>query len=58
MINEQEIKIEIQKDIGELAKTIGLLSMKYRDEPLINDIQKSFLSLSVHIGKALNIQLQ
>lgn len=55
---KSEEKIEIQNDIGTLAKIISLLSVKYNEEPLLDDAQKAFLSLSVHISKALNIQLQ
>jgi len=58
MKNEREIKIEIEKDIGDLSKVLSLLSTKYNEDPLFNDAQKSFLSLSVHVGQALNIQLQ
>jgi len=56
--DNQKMKTEIQKEIGELAKIIGTLSEKYQGEVLLDDAQKVFLSLSVHVGKALNIQLQ
>lgn len=52
------MKIEIERDIGDLAKILSLLSAKYKDEPLLNDAQNTFLSLSVHVGKALDLQLQ
>lgn len=53
-----DIKSEIKKDIGDLAKTISLLSAKYKEEPLLNDAQKAFMDLSLHVGKALDIQMQ
>jgi len=58
MKDNQTLKQDIQKEIGELAKIIGTLSEKYQGEVLLDDAQKVFLSLSVHVGKALNIQLQ
>jgi hypothetical protein len=58
MKHNQRIKLDIQNDIRDLAKIIGLLSIKYKEEPLLIDAQKSFLDLSVHVGRALNIQLQ
>jgi len=58
MKNDKKMKTEIQKDIAELSKIIGLLSTKYKEEPLLNNAQQAFLSLSVHVGKALDIQLQ
>ncbi len=58
MKSEQEMKIEIQRDVGELAKNLGLLSTKYKEEPLLDDAQKVFLNLSVHVSRALKIQLQ
>jgi hypothetical protein len=58
MNNDQKIRIDIQKEIGDLAKIISLLSMKYKDELLLKEAQKAFMSLAVHVGRALNIQLQ
>ena len=58
MENEKNMKVKIQKDIKDLAKILGSLSMKYKDEPLLDDAQGAFLNLSVHVGKALDIQLQ
>jgi len=58
MKEDQEIKIEIQKNIRDMAEIISQLSTKYKEEPLLKDIQEIFLSLSVHVGKALDIQLQ
>ena len=58
MEKEQKMKIEIQKDIGDLSRTINLLCNKYKDEPILDEVQKAFLSLSVHVGRALDIQLQ
>ncbi len=58
MTDKTNLKTEIQKDIRDLAEVLNLLASKYRDEPLLDDAQKAFLSLSVHTGKALDIQLQ
>jgi len=58
MKNDSQLKIEIQKEIRELAKTIHDLSMKYQEEPLMKDAQNVFLNLSLSIGKALDIPLQ
>jgi len=58
MKEDQEIKIEIQKNIRDMAEIISQLSTQYKEEPLLKDIQKIFLNLSVHVGKALDIQLQ
>lgn len=58
MKHDQKMKLDIQNDIRDLAKIIGLLSIKYKEEPLLIDAQKAFLGLSVHVGRALNIQLQ
>jgi hypothetical protein len=52
------LKPEIQNDIREMSELIGLLSVKYSNDPLLNDIQKKFLGLSAHAGRALDIQLQ
>jgi hypothetical protein len=43
MKHDQKMKLDIQNDIRDLAKIIGLL--------------KAFLGLSVHVGRALNIEL-
>jgi len=56
MMDDQ--KITIQNEIRKLAKIIGLLSIKDNEEPLLNDIQKAFHGLAVHVGRALDIQLQ
>jgi len=58
MKDDQEIKIEIQRNIRDMAEILGHLSTKYKEEPLLKDAQEAFLSLSVHVGKALDIQLQ
>jgi hypothetical protein len=58
MKDDQKIKTDIQREIGYLARIIGLLSIKYREEPLLNDAQKTFMNLSIHVGRALDIQLQ
>jgi hypothetical protein len=58
MKDDQKIKTDIQREIGDLARIIGLLSIKYREEPLLNDAQKTFMNLSIHVGRALDIQLQ
>jgi 7,8-dihydro-6-hydroxymethylpterin-pyrophosphokinase len=58
MNDEKKIKLDIQKEIGDLARIIGLLSEKYKDDPLLNDAQSAFMNLAVHVGKALDIQLQ
>lgn len=58
MKDSQTLKRDIQKEIGELAKIIGVLSEKYKGETLLDDAQKVFLSLSVKMGKALDIQLR
>jgi hypothetical protein len=58
MKHDQKMKLDIQNDIRDLAKIISLLSIKYKEEPLLIDAQKVFLDLSVHVGRALNIQLQ
>lgn len=55
---KNDLKTGISNDIREMAKLIGLLSFKYKDEPLLDETQKTFLSLSVHVGQALDIQLQ
>ncbi len=57
MKDDQKIKLEIQNDIRDLAKIINSLSTKYNEEPLLKDAQEAFLRLSVHVGKALDIQL-
>jgi hypothetical protein len=57
MENEKQLKTKIQKDIGELAKTIHDLSIKYQEEQLIKDAQNKFLSLSVNVARALDIPL-
>ncbi len=54
----QRIKTDIQKEIGDLAKIIALLSFKYKDEPLLDDAQKAFMGLAMNVGKALNIQVR
>jgi hypothetical protein len=58
MKDDQKMNLDIQKDIQELAKIIGLLATKYKEEPLLIDAERVFLALSVHVGRALNIQLQ
>jgi hypothetical protein len=55
---DQKMKFDIQKNIQELAKIIGLLTTIYKEEPLLIDAQKVFLTLSLLVGRALNIQLQ
>jgi len=42
MQDEGNMKINVQNDIREMAKLIGLPSIKYRDEPLLNEAQKVF----------------
>ncbi len=58
MNDDHELKLDIQKDIKELAGIIGRLTIKYEAEPLLSDAQKAFTSLSVKVGRALDIQLQ
>lgn len=58
MKDKETIKLEIQDDIREMSELIGLLSAKYSNDPLLHDIQKKFLGLSTHVGRALDIQLQ
>jgi len=58
MKNKEELKLEIRKDIGNLSRIIHDLSMKYKKEPGMKDAQKALLSLSVNIGRALNIPMQ
>lgn len=58
MDHKEQTKSDIIRDIGELSKIIHLLSLKYRQEPLMKHTQKVFLRLSVHVGKALDISLQ
>lgn len=58
MSDNKKLKTGIQKEIGDLAKVIGLLSNKYREEPLLNDARDSLLRLSVHVCRALDIRLQ
>jgi len=48
MKDNQTLKQDIQKEIGELAKIIGTLSEKYQGEVLLDDAQKVFLSLSLN----------
>lgn len=55
---DEETRLKVQEDIGSLAKAIESLSIKYQDEPLVAEVQKAFLNLSVHVGKAVSIQLQ
>lgn len=55
---DENIKIEIQNDIRNMAEILSSLSEKYSEDPLCSDAQSIFLSLSVHVGKALKIQLQ
>jgi hypothetical protein len=55
---DKKMILDIQKNIQELAKIIGLLTTTYKEEPLLIDAQKVFLTLSVLVGRALNIQLQ
>lgn len=55
---KDDIKTEIQNDIGHLAQAIGQLSLKYKEDPLCKEAQKAFMALSVHVGRALDIQLQ
>ncbi|UCH14704.1 MAG: hypothetical protein JSV22_01775 [Bacteroidales bacterium] len=58
MENKDQIKAKIQSDIHEIAKTIHDLSLKYQEESMMKNLQNNFLSLSVNIGKALDIPLQ
>jgi hypothetical protein len=52
------LKTDVQDDIRETAKLIGLLSIQYRDDPPLDATQRTFLSLSVHVGRAPDIPLQ
>ncbi len=58
MNSDDKLKIKIQKDIGSLSEVLSLLCSKYSEEPLLDDAERIFLSLSVHVGKALDISLQ
>jgi len=58
MKRQEKTILEIQKDLSELARLLGLLGDRYREEPLMDDAQKTFLRLTVNMGKVLNIQVQ
>jgi len=58
MNDDNRKKTEIQSDIRELSELIGMLSTKYKEEPLVEDVQAAFMNLSAHVGRALKIQLQ
>lgn len=58
MKDDKKTKIEIQKELGDLAWIIGLLSIKYKEDPVLIDAQKAFMNLAIHVWSALDIQLQ
>ena len=58
MESEKHLEGKIQHNIRELARTIHDLSTKYKEEPLIKDLQNQFLCLSVNVGIALDLPLQ
>jgi len=57
MKNQQKFKTEIHGDLSDLSRIINQLTMKYEKEPLVTEARKAFMSLSVHVGRALDIDL-
>jgi hypothetical protein len=58
MESENQIEVKIQNNIRELARIIHDISIKYKQEPLVKDLQNQFLCLSVNVGIALDFPLQ
>jgi hypothetical protein len=55
--NEEQLRMEIRKNVGELAESLYSLSMKYEKEPLLKDAQSALLGLAIHVGNALDMQM-
>ncbi len=58
MEKNKEAKESLIKDIHSLSKIIQELSLKYDNEPLMEELQTRFLGLSVNISIAADIPLQ
>jgi len=51
----KDVRLQIQGDIRELAKILGMMP---NDALLVTDARNAFHALAVHVGRALDIQLQ
>ena len=58
MESQKQMEDNIQQNIRDLAWTIHDISIKYKQEPLVKDLQNLFLCLSVNVGTVLDLPLQ
>jgi hypothetical protein len=58
MCANDELKMKVKEDLRDVARLIGVLTMKYRNDPLTGEAGEAFLRLSTDIARALEIRIQ